>query len=1356
MKTKIYMILFWVFIITEINLKAQTTLSTISASLVGGGQNGITFNVNAINPITISEIGTASNVGGLTYVEIWYKTSAINGPPTINSANGWILAGSIPSMNINSGPSSFTGIPIPLNIPIPMGATFGFFIGCTDGEIGYKIYIGGNSNFSDANATIQTGVNVGYSGAAPNPTNTIRQFTGSIKYHLTAGPVLNPVANFFPGQSLPYAITDDTVWMNSPYKIFANSAYATRSYWRLPGTSPLNAGYTTQSVQYETETYIDTAKYNKYLTYSFNSRGLKTVKILSINESNRLFLRDTITRYIFVDTPNVKPRANFSVNKKLVGLADYVSLLDLSSYGQNYWQWSIVPEVTNVPNPYFANFFSNAFDQNTLLFGGYPGKYAICLKVWNARGWDSICKPDIIEIINSINMCSGTGSSNSSWDQGLLFGPNGPTLSYTRSMVTGCPGFLLQPCADSIFLFVDRIKMLPSDTLVIHNGTSSAAPILAKLGAANIGVLPLAIKNNGIRGGSRLFLRFMVGTGGIPTPYDSAGFTIRWSIKVLSSSIPQSHMVVPDTIFHNQPVQFSNTSTGSLLQFSWDTDGDGIYDTSGSMINKSYAVTASNTKKICLVTYNCIGSDTTCKNVRFLPVNYKPIARFSVDKVQGFNTDTFYFSDMSLFGPASWKWNITPGANVQYLAGTTSNSRNPKVRFTAISKFTVKLVVSNSLGSDSITKFDYISVYSYNNPGCLNNISQSDGSIGISRVILQSGIDTSTGSNTPCYEWVRGNQFANLYRGKKVALKISRVLTTSPMDRKAWIDFNRDGDFTTDELVMNELNATNLQRTDSILISNTQAIGTGRMRVGVTYAGTQLNPNIVFLGVFKDYNVNFPMDQIKPTISLNGLSPLYTYVHAPFVDPGVSAMDNIEGNISAKYKVIGTVDTSMVGYNTLRYYVTDLYGNTSDTLTRTVFVVINQTGPTITLLGSLNYYFEVYHKYTDLGFMARTNQNVNIDSLVVVTCTIDTAKFGNYLATYQVSDAFGTAIAYRNITVGDTTKPELLLPKDNIYKHNLNTPIDLFKIIRAKDNYWPESAITIYKQGMVDVNTLGSYSVCYDAVDGSNNVAPTTCIQVIVGDFIPPTITLKGYKVIGMEGCSGTPYIDSGVTVSDNYWPVSSINVVKKGTVNINKPGIYYLWYVASDPSGNKDSLMREVRILDLTKPRVKLLNMSGSNWPANKLFVADSVILEDNCNTDSEMRPNYVPPTIPFPLPYPVGLISLRYKVKDLSGNESDETVRMINIVPTGINEMMNMENVISIYPNPSEGVLFLKLLKVQKEDIEIVLFDILGNRLSGKTIKAQTLQTETLDLQHIPKGIYFIRLQAGEKVYAKKLLLN
>ncbi len=1195
---------------------------------------------------------------------------------------------------------------------------------------------------------------------------TLSDWTETEDYNITiigSTAILPPIANFFPSQSTTASVPADTVWINSPYSLVSTSTSATRSYWDLPGETQLAAGYARGNVAFTSQLYIDTAKYSQKFKYTFNRRGFWPVRLLAINAYKRDSLRDSIVKYIWVDTPNNVPKPNFFAARTKIGIGDYASLVDISTNGPNQWYWTFDPacNLCSTP-PYFNNFFAGPTDQNPLFFGGDPGQFSVCLQVWNARGWDTVCKANYLEVLNSINICSGSGANISTENKGFMFGPSGAGLSYTRSQLTGCTGFLLAPCADSIFLFVDRIKMLPTDTLVIRNGTTASSPIIAKLGQANVSLLPNSIITNGIRGGSRLFVHFMVGSGGIPTPYDSAGFSIRWDIKPASYPKPVSKIVLPDTIFSLQPTAYANASTGTLMQFSWDTDGNGVYDSTGATATRTFLITTPQFKRICLVTYNCVGSDTSCKNVLLLPTTVKPVVRFEANKVQGFNTDTFRFTDKSLFGPSSWKWTFTP-ASAQYLLGTTSTTRNPIIRFTQRTKYTVKLVATNLYGTDSVIKIDYINIGAYDQPQCLTDINLADGSIGISRVTLTGGIDTAFNAYSPCYQLVAGLQAANMYRGKKHYLTVVRPGTASPMDRRAWVDFNMDGLFTNDELVMNNMNASTLSKVDSITIGNNQLLGNTRMRVGVTYAGTQLNPSVLFLGVFRDYTINFPMDTVKPTISLVSLPSLYTEIHKPYVDPGVVALDNIEGNISSKLEILGSVDTSRVGPNYLRYLVRDMYGNISDTLNRTVYVILNQTGPTLTLNGPASVYVEVYKSYIEPGFNAKDNQGNNINNQVVITSNLDTSKLGSYSNIYTIVDAFGfIKTVNRAISVGDTTRPWFITPPGNVYVQQVGAAIDLSKIVVPQDNYWSAANLTVTWTGTVDVNNVGSYYLLFNVRDNSGNIGNEVVIEVRVKDTKAPQITLSGSNPFLVEIYTG--FVDPWVSVTDNYWAASTVSVIRKGSVNSNALGSYTLWYIATDPSGNKDSISREVRVVDTSIPKVNLLGINEVNLARWAEYTDAPVQLEDNLNTDLEMRGNLV---IINSLPKNAagnyfgdapGLYSVRYKVKDLSGNGSAEAKRTINVLheTSGISEVMNIEKLMSVYPNPASGILFLRLAEIQSQDVQVIVLDMLGKEIMHKNIKGDNLQAEELDLRNEAKGFYLLKVQTGQNTYMKKIQIN
>lgn len=89
-------------------------------------------------------------------------------------------------------------------------------------------------------------------------------------------------------------------------------------------------------------------------------------------------------------------------------------------------------------------------------------------------------------------------------------------------------------------------------------------------------------------------------------------------------------------------------------------------------------------------------------------------------------------------------------------------------------------------------------------------------------------------------------------------------------------------------------------------------------------------------------------DTTPPVLTLIGSDPMDTAYGQPFTDPGAEYIDDTDGtgSISASS---GMVDENTLGTYILEYSYTDLAGNPSNTLTRTVNV-IDLTAPTITLV----------------------------------------------------------------------------------------------------------------------------------------------------------------------------------------------------------------------------------------------------------------------------------------------------------------------------------------------------------------------------------------------------------------------
>jgi PKD repeat protein len=79
-----------------------------------------------------------------------------------------------------------------------------------------------------------------------------------------------------------------------------------------------------------------------------------------------------------------------------------------------------------------------------------------------------------------------------------------------------------------------------------------------------------------------------------------------------------------------------------------------------------------------------------------------PVANFSGSPTNGITPMTVNFTDNSTGSPASWAWAFGDGG--------TSTAQNPSHVYTVAGTYSVTLQVTNALGSDTITKTDYIAV----------------------------------------------------------------------------------------------------------------------------------------------------------------------------------------------------------------------------------------------------------------------------------------------------------------------------------------------------------------------------------------------------------------------------------------------------------------------------------------------------------------------------------------------------------------------------------------------------------------------------------------------------------------------
>ena len=187
------------------------------------------------------------------------------------------------------------------------------------------------------------------------------------------------------------------------------------------------------------------------------------------------------------------------------------------------------------------------------------------------------------------------------------------------------------------------------------------------------------------------------------------------------------------------------------------------------------------------------------------------------------------------------------------------------------------------------------------------------------------------------------------------------------------------------------------------------------------------------------------VDAIVPVITLTGESTVTIEVGSPYSDAGATASDNYDGDITSSIVTVNPVDTDVVGQYTVTYNVSDANSNAAVAVTRTVNVV-DTTVPVITLTGDTPVTIEVGSTYTDAGATATDNYDGDITSSIVIVNPVDTDVVGQYVVTYNVSDANSNAA----VEVARTVNVVSSLSVDDITRLNLkvypNPTKDYWKI----------------------------------------------------------------------------------------------------------------------------------------------------------------------------------------------------------------------------------------------------------------------------------------------------------------------
>ncbi len=333
-------------------------------------------------------------------------------------------------------------------------------------------------------------------------------------------------------------------------------------------------------------------------------------------------------------------------------------------------------------------------------------------------------------------------------------------------------------------------------------------------------------------------------------------------------------------------------------------------------------------------------------------------------------------------------------------------------------------------------------------------------------------------------------------------------------------------------------------------------------------------------------------DSKPPEITLKGDNPMILTAGSEFSDPGATAYDSMDGNLTDSISVEGSVDPSKIDTFSLIYSVSDNSGNEATEMRE---VIVTDTGaPEITLKGDKEMEIPMNGKYVEKGATATDQLEGDISDRIQTSGSVNTSKPGSYEITYSVEDNSGNrATAVRRVSVIDTVPPKIELKGDEHMVLDGGTFED--PGVLATDNADGDISDQVQVEGKVKPEP-GKYTLTYKVADAAGNQAESVTRTVEVKkqvqvkdkeDTTPPEINLSGGSPSTLE--KGEDYTRPDATAVDNKDGDISERIEVMGSVDTDTPGEYGLTYTVTDNAGNRAEKNLTVNVVDESQEKEEL-----------------------------------------------------------------------------------------------------------------------------------------------------------------------
>lgn len=330
---------------------------------------------------------------------------------------------------------------------------------------------------------------------------------------------------------------------------------------------------------------------------------------------------------------------------------------------------------------------------------------------------------------------------------------------------------------------------------------------------------------------------------------------------------------------------------------------------------------------------------------------------------------------------------------------------------------------------------------------------------------------------------------------------------------------------------LNAINITdNQDERDDLIVDikaenvNTKQLGTYEVLVSASDSSSNIATKEILVEVVDDKAPEFKVVGVDKgyvvQVPINGSNDVSNYV---------SAIDNVDGDVSPFIETDKALDASKPGIQDITLSVTDSSGNVTEKTFE--FAVSDLTPPSVTLLEGENIIIDYASEFKLENYLVASDDMGSVTNTIIGS--VDTRKEGE-TQTIKVStkdDAKNEVVSTLNFNVKDISGPKINLSSNEVEVAKGDAFDPRMYLVSAIDNKDGDVTADV-SVGNIDTNTTGNKSVEFSVLDAAGN---KSVASLSVKVYTPGTKVLEtAYTKLGSPykwGATGPNSFDcSGFT----------------------------------------------------------------------------------------------------------------------------------------------------------------------------------------------------------------------------------